>query len=371
MSTNSNTEPYYPLPESQGGWRVATDARQARALTGIDTAALAPARAWNAAFGVPSSVVIIRRGYLVAEWHEQGSDPATQFNIYSCSKSFTGTAYGIVFEDARQGKPGIPPVGLETPAYAFVPEGKPLSDPRKERITLRHLLSMSSGIAGESAGIAGLPTAAGVNPMAAAVGHAPFRPRNAPGDVWVARLAAEPGEQWDYSDPAFVHLALAFAHIAGRELSSFVQERVAGPLGIERLEWDLVGIEDGSYGRHTLANGGIHLSARELARFGYLMARGGVWKGQQLVAPWWIELATRTSQQSNTGYGLTWWVNTAGAWKGVPRDAFSAMGLDTNLCCVIPSLDLVIVRLGTGPRESTEVIAEPFLAAVCSAVADV
>ena len=55
-------------------------------------------------------------------------------------------------------------------------------------------------------------------------------------------------------------------------------------------------------------------------------------------------------------------------WDGVPHDAFAAMGYNTNLCCVIPSLDLVIVRIGAGPTQSTEVIAAPFLAAVAAAV---
>ena len=105
-----------------------------------------------------------------------------------------------------------------------------------------------------------------------------------------------------------------------------------------------------------------------MARFGYLMLRGGNWQGQSLVAPWWTALATRSSQASNPNYGLTWWLNSAGLWPDVPRDAFAAMGYNTNLCCVIPSLDLVVVRLGLGPTESTEFIAAPFLGAVVQAV---
>ena len=61
---------YYPPPESQGGWRRLEDPDQIRALAGMDVEALAPARAWNRQFDVPSSVIIIRRGYLIAEWHE-------------------------------------------------------------------------------------------------------------------------------------------------------------------------------------------------------------------------------------------------------------------------------------------------------------
>ena len=100
---------YYPPPESRGGWRVAADADQVRTLAAMDLQRLMPARAWNRSFAVPSVVVIIRHGYVVAEWYENGTDPQTRFNIHSCTKSFTGTAYGIVFDDARRGRPAGSP----------------------------------------------------------------------------------------------------------------------------------------------------------------------------------------------------------------------------------------------------------------------
>lgn len=370
---SESTTDYYPAAESHGGWRVPGDASQVRELAGMDLQALAPARAWNARFGVASAIVVVRRGYLVAEWYENGTDPDTRFNIHSCTKSFTGTAYGLLFDDARRGVLGEgKTVNLDTSAYAHIPEGHPLTDARKESITLRHLLSMSSGIPGESIGIYGVRTAADANAFEAALGRFPLRGREVPGDLWAARLAAEPGMRWDYSDPAFAHLALAFAHITGRELADFMQERVFDPIGIENLAWETLGIEDGRVGRHTNPFSGVHISARELARFGYLMLRQGVWEGKGIVAPWWLEVATRSSQSFNPGYGLTWWVNDERAlWDSVPEDAFAAMGYNTNLCCVIPSLDLVVARIGAGPTESTELIAGPFLAAIAeAAIAD-
>ena len=360
---------YYPLPESKGGWRSLAGAAQVRAVAGIDPDKLPLARAWNAQFPVASAVVIIRRGYLVAEWYENGALPNTTFNIYSCTKSFTGTAYGILFDDGRQYRPSAgQAVDLNSPAYSHIPAGYPLTDPRKELILFRHLLSMTSGIPGESIGIYGIPTASGINPFEAALGRFPMKARDLPTDLWASNLAAEPGSHWDYSDPAFSHLSLAFRAIAGRELGEFMQERVFGPIGIESLTWDMLGIDDGRIGQHSNPCGSIHVSARELARFGYLMARRGAWAGRQLVAPWWLELCTRSSQAIQPAYGLTWWVNTHGGWPDVPHDAFAAMGFNTNLCCVIPSLDLIALRIGLGPTESTEVAAAPFLAAVVQAV---
>jgi CubicO group peptidase (beta-lactamase class C family) len=314
-------------------------------------------------------VVVIRRGHLVAEWYENGARPDTTFNIYSCSKSFTGTAYGILFDDQRRAGPvDGQAVDLDSPAYAYIPAGHPLTDPRKADITLRHLLSMTSGIPGESIGISGVHTQPGISEFSGALGHSPVKAKDSPTELWVSKLAAESGRQWDYSDPAFVHLSLAFSHITGQELAEFMQERVFDPIDIENLTWDVLGIDD-DIGQHTMPHSGVHISARELARFGYLMLRQGAWEGQQIVAPWWIEQSSRSSQAIYPHYGLTWWANTQGLWPEVPQNAFAAMGFNTNLCCVVPSLDLVIVRIGLGPTESTEFVAAPFLAAVVQAVA--
>jgi len=72
--------------------------------------------------------------------------------------------------------------------------------------------------------------------------------------------------------------------------------------------------------------------------------------GHEIVSGKWMEKATQTSQPLNKDYGYTWWVNTQGTlWQGVPKDAFAAMGFNSNKCYVIPSLDLVVVRVGDGP----------------------
>ena len=194
MSTH-NADRYFPPPETKGGWRVLKEAGQARELAGIDLAALAPARTWNEAHGVPSAIAIVRRGYLVAEWYQNATYPDTRFNIHSCTKSFTGTAFGILFEEARRGvlEEGVQ-LDLDTPAYTLIPAGHPLTDPRKEAITLRHLMSMSSGIPGESIGIFGVHPEPGVNPFEAALGRYPLYGRDLSADLWASQLAADPGD---------------------------------------------------------------------------------------------------------------------------------------------------------------------------------
>jgi CubicO group peptidase (beta-lactamase class C family) len=188
-------------------------------------------------------------------------------------------------------------------------------------------------------------------------------------ELWAGQLSTAPGAGWEYSDPAFAHLSLAFRGITGEELHEFMERRIFQPIGLENLGWETLGVDDDRLGTHTNPFSTIHISARELARFGYLLGRGGDWENRPLVAPWWIALSTQTSQPYEQRYGLTWWVNTQGTlWPAAPRDAFSALGFNTNLCCVIPSLDLVIVRLGLGPTDSAEDITSPFIAAIVNAI---
>jgi CubicO group peptidase (beta-lactamase class C family) len=342
-----NTQIYYPPPESRGGWRWLKDPAQVRAVAGMDPDKLDLLRQeQESLYGEHSwSIVVVRHGYLVREFYTHNVLIPTRFDVWSGTKSFTGTAWGLLLEDSRQGRlPNGQRVDLDSPAYSFIPEGHPLSDPRKERITVRHLLTMTSGIPGQAAGVVGMPTATEHGPFEHALGRCPNRYGK-----WADRLSGEPGTCWDYSDPAFAHLALAFAHLAGREMSDYLQERVFAPIGIENLSWDVQG-GSGFLGPHTNAHTGVHVSARELARFGYLMLHGGVWEGQPLVPRWWIELATQTSQDLNPSYGYTWWVNTRDTrWPGIPRDAFALEGFRTNRCYVVPSLDLVVARVASGP----------------------
>jgi CubicO group peptidase (beta-lactamase class C family) len=307
-----------------------------------------------------SSVLVVRHGSIVGEWF-MNSDRSTLWNIQSCTKSFTGTAYGILFQESHEGKlPAGQTIDLDSPAYHYIPEGYPLSDPRKALIRIRHLLSMTSGIRGEDMGIFGLPHAREGGPFELALGRCP----TASGTV-VAELWGEPGTKWDYSDPAFVQLALVLFRLTGMEADEYVNRRIFRPLGIGSFKWDRIG-GDGRIGPHTMVNGGLHITARDLARFGYLALCRGKWQGRQLVSESWMETATRASQMVNPSYGYTWWLNTRRAlWPDLPDDAFAALGYLANKCYIVPSLDLVVVRVGDGPWPWDD---QPFLRRIMSSI---
>jgi CubicO group peptidase (beta-lactamase class C family) len=338
---------HFPLPESQGGWRRLAGPAEVRTRAGLDPDKLDLVLELQELLhgGDSWSIVVVRHGYLACERHTFNVLSHTRFDIWSGTKSFTGTAWGLLLEDSRAGRlPMGQQVSLDSPAYPLIPNGQPLSDPRKEMILIRHLLTMTSGIPGEACGVMGMPTDPDHGPFEHALGRCPNRYGR-----WADRLTADPGNCWDYSDPAIAHLALAFAHVTSREMSDYLSERVFEPIGIENLSWDVQG-GSGFIGPHTNAHTGIHISARELARFGYLFLKGGSWGERQVVPEWWVGMATRSSQELNPAYGYTWWVNTRRShWPGLPEDAFALAGYRSNRCYVIPSLDLVVARVGSGP----------------------
>lgn len=356
---------YYPEPESLRGWRYLIEMDDVRKIAGMDPIKLDRIRQKQEfLFGGDSwSVVVIRHGYLVREFHTFNVLPQTRFDIWSGTKSFTGTVWGILLDMSKNKKnPGYKSVELDSKAYDYIPEGIPLTDPRKEKITMRHLLTMTSGIPGEKADVIGIPTPTNGGAFEHALGKSANRFGR-----WADELTSDPGTVWDYSDCAIAHLALAFSNITGMEISEFLKKHVFDVIGIENLSWDVQG-GGGFIGPHTNAHTGIHISARELARFGYLMLMNGMWKGQEIIPKWWIELAAISSQELNPNYGFTWWVNSKGTmWPNLPRDAYALMGYRTNKCYIIPSLDLVVARIGSGPVNWEE---QDFITSIVDSIID-
>jgi CubicO group peptidase (beta-lactamase class C family) len=363
-SLSVSAQSYYPPPETKGTWRMCKDDAEVRRLAGMDPEKLKLiGMRQTQVYGGPWQIVIVRKGYMVGEWFGVPAMPGTTFDAWSCTKSATGMAYGLLLDDSRHHRlPHGVQVDLDTPVMNLIPEAQPLSDERKQQIRLRHLLTMTSGIKGESHGLIGLALAAGGGDYDIALGKEPNRY-----GISAAKMFADPGASFEYSDAAFAHLSLLFFHLTGREIADVMKERVFAPLCIENVSWDRQG-GGGRIGPHTNAHSGLHIAARDFARVGYMLAHGGTWEGKEIVPKWWIDLATRSSQQILPDYGYTFWVNTSGElWPSAPRDAFAFRGYAATRCYVIPSLDLVVVRLGVTPPNWGE---ESLLPDVLEAVLD-
>ncbi|MFO7947103.1 MAG: serine hydrolase, partial [Armatimonadota bacterium] len=205
-------------------------------------------------------------------------------------------------------------------------------------------------------------------------------------------LVSEPGTQWSYSDCGPNWLAECVTLAFGRDLRDVMFERVFTPLSItaDDLTWrdnayrpqEIRGITRREFGS------GIHANTNAMARIGLLYLRNGRWMTEQILPSNFIDLARTTDPavaalpvragdshgDASSHYGLLWWNNADGSLAGVPRDAYWAWGLHDSLIVVIPSLDLVIARAGSGwSRKRRGHYAEidvlrPFLVPICAAV---
>ena len=243
-----------PAPESQGGWPCART-RDDVAAAGFDPDRLDGFHRNQQLLlaGETSSLAIVRGGVLVHETRGHNVHDDSRFDVWSCTKSFTGLAYLLARADGQ--------LDLEARAYELIPEGAPLTDPRKADITLDHLLTMSAGFAGELEGIQGAATRTGEGMFEYALGRTESRLGHS-----VAQLARDPGTAFDYSDPGFSHLSLAFAHATGRELDELLAERVFAPLGIERVSWARDGRRRADRPAHRPAHRARPVVARPRAR---------------------------------------------------------------------------------------------------------
>lgn len=352
---------YFPPPESKGGWRSllpqqgAPDEKQKAKIletAGVDWDKLAEAWDHNIK-GVDGAtgLLVIRKGHIVGEWYKD-CDKETPFNIYSSSKAYTSTAFGLLLADSEAGKlPKGKKLTLDTKVCTeeWLPEALPLSDERKKDITLRHILNMASGISDDKQS---LPKE---GPFEFALGKTEKSP--------AAKLTGDPGTVFNYSNCNVAHLVLIFNRLAGKDLLPFMKERVLDPIGVEKVTWDQIG-GDGKIGPFCQGFSGVHTNPREHARFCYLALHKGDWNGKQVVPSTYYDFAWQGTK-IKPEYGAQWWVYPR--IKDGPKDLVQTAGANNNHGYAVPSLDLVIVRLGDGkkfPKDFEQDLVKKVIAAV-------
>jgi CubicO group peptidase (beta-lactamase class C family) len=349
---------YFPTPESQGGWRSLLPERgepsseqkaKIRDVAGVDWDKLEAAWEHNADAPGATGLLVIRRGYVVGEWYRD-CDRTTAFNIYSSSKSYTSTAYGLILSDFGNGTlPDGRTLSLETKVCneRWIPESLPLPDPRKSEISVRNLLNMASGTGPEPVPME--------KPFETALGHVEGSP--------FAKLKGDPGTVFNYSNAGVAHLVLLFNRATGSDLFAFLKPRLLDPIGMEQVRWQSIG-GNGSIGPYNQGYSGIFTNPREHARFCYLALHRGVWAGRRIVPASYYDFAW-SGTKVKRDYGAQWWVTPR--IPGAPDDLVMTLGRDNNDGFVLPSLDLVFVRLGDGskyPKTFKEDLAHKVLDAV-------
>ena len=282
------------------------------------------------------AVVVLHRGRVVGERYAPGVTPATPLVGWSMTKSVTNALLGIL---VRNGK-------LDMRQPAPIAEWSAPGDPRGS-ITGDQLLRMVSGIG------CGQSLQTGFTSLFDADTQMEFDMADQSAFAARTSLRAKPGTEWRYTNCNFVLLSRMIRDAVGGDamsVRSFIQRELFAPLGFEHatLEYDSAGVPLGT----------IHLwaSARDWARLGLLYLRDGVAEsGQRILPVGWVDDSTRLTPQSadEYGYGAGFWTqrgNSAAARQrvaaGMPADSFMAVGSQGQYTIVIPSHDLVIVKIG-------------------------
>jgi CubicO group peptidase (beta-lactamase class C family) len=283
------------------------------------------------------SVLVVRHGTLVVERYYHGATPASYFNVFSVTKSVTSALIGIALGDHKLD-------GLDQPVGRLLARHlPPRPDPRIRDATLEHVLTMTAGLPPDPA------------------------PETPPGwadaSDWVRFVlsrhpATKPGTRFAYSSEGSHLLSAIVADATGQTTLRYAQTKLFAPLGIASdpaFEPEFAPENAAAYERagfawptdprgYHLGYGFLKLTARDMAKLGYLYLKGGAWEGSQVVPAAYVRASTRRHTSTggtfgpDEGYGYQWWTMTE---QGHP--AFAAIGLGGQLIEVVPDLDLIVV----------------------------
>lgn len=231
-----------------------------------------------------------------------------RMDVASVQKSMTSVLVGVALAEQK--------LTLDDTVTSYLGAGWTGRDDvaTEAEITLRHLLTMTSGLGS------------------------------------AMEFVAKPGEWWNYNLVAYPLAKRVLTAAMGEDLNTLTARYVTGPLGMTETTWELR-VWDGTlpellkpafFYPDGQPMDALISRARDLARFG-----NGPFTGLDLQ---YQSAMTQPSQDLNPAYGYLWWTNAGGRqWPGVPKDAYAALGMNDQCCVVIPSEGLVVARTGAAP----------------------
>jgi CubicO group peptidase (beta-lactamase class C family) len=286
-----------------------------------------------------NGVVVVRHGVLVYEDYFTGDDTRwgtplvrqphnanTLHDLRSITKSVTAILTGIALDRGWL-------KSLDIPVFSFFPQYAELRTPGKDRITLRDLLTMTSGLDWPEWAVSYGSPANIEREMGSAAN--PYR------FVLARPLAATPGTVWNYDSGGVELIGLILEKVAHRPLAQLAKEALFDPLGIKHWEWWADGAASAAWG--------LRLRPRDLAKIGQLVLNHGTWHGHRIVSAAWIKQMTAPQIPrwyllglgGSSSYGYLLWLGHALiadrdiAWVG-------GLGLGGQNLFVVSSLDLVV-----------------------------
>jgi CubicO group peptidase (beta-lactamase class C family) len=303
--------------------------------SGIDRAALDGALDWGMAQSDQNTraVVVAYKGKIVGERYAPGFTKDTPQISWSMGKSITAALVGVLVHQGH----------FHWNDPAPVSEWRVSGDPRGA-ITIAHLLRMSSGLDFKNYGLSGPESYSSDNEHFLIYFDAPNVFRHAVNQP----PAFAPDEEWRYknSDPLTLgSIIRQTVEARGENYLTFPQRHLFDKIGARNYV-----LETDPYGNFIMT-GYDFGSARDWARFGLLHLWDGVFEGERILPEGWMDfITTPAPADERRGYGGLWWLNRGGAMSRAPEDAYWAAGYMGQRTIVIPSRDMVIVRLGPSAR---------------------
>ena len=280
--------------------------------------------------------LILRGGHIAAEWGNTRQIDQT----FSVAKSYLSIIAGLAV-DRGMIRDVHEPVGRTIDDGGFDP-------PHNDKVTWHHLLQQTSEWEGT---LWDKPDLIDRNRIAGGMGSRGAK-------KGTHRDLAAPGGFWEYNDVRINRLSLALLRLWRRPLPEVFRELVMQPIGASS-DWEWRGyrnstvtidgraIESVAGGSHW--GGGVFIHARDQARVGLLMQRGGMWGDKRILSAEWIA-QSRVPCPLFENYGYLWWLNTGRRrYPSAPAGSYYAMGAGGNLTWVDPDHDLVAVLRWTDP----------------------
>ena len=297
-------------------------------------------------FPAVKGVLVVRNGYVVFENYYQGYDRSDHHHVWSVTKSVTSALVGIALKEDRI-------ENLDQRLPEFFPEHfGPGTDQRKRQITVENLLTMTNGFRQNSfySGKGFDQILSSDDVVEASIGQS---------------MAKEPGEEFNYNNGDAHLLSAILTKTTGQSALAYAHESLFKPLAIDsdpdasmqavpanlrRFEQaGFVWADDGQ--GNSVGAFGLKLTARDMAKIGYLYLQDGRWEGRQIVPRGYVRASTREQLETGyspaggpAGYGYLWWTRKVEGYR-----AFYASGYGGQFIYVIPELNLVAVIVSEAP----------------------
>ncbi|MFC2033673.1 serine hydrolase domain-containing protein [Chloroflexota bacterium] len=292
------------------------------------------------------SIIIVKDGKLVLEEYFSGEDLSidgglhfeqkdfdrnTLHSLASASKSITSILLGIAID---QGKVQ----STQEKLFPFFPEYSDISDAAKDNITLRHLLTMSSGIPWDES----YPYDDPRNDLTQMLLYS----TDPMGYVLEKSVVAVPGESFIYNSGTTNILGEVIRRSTGLTLSYYANQYLFTPMGITSYDW----VTFPNAPEIAVASSLLYLQPRDMAKIGQMYLQKGVWNGKRIVSESWILESTKKSitvppseeviSGFNTSYGYQWW---RGTFSKGNIDTYYAAGFGGQFIFILPDIEIVIV----------------------------